>query len=93
MPSVNAKQFMTIIYILGQEKYIYSRDSIRGISLFCVRKDYKMKENNKITIEGTPCLVDWAYENFDIYRDELDTYNFVFKEENNHINLVDFYIN
>jgi len=50
LPRVNAKQFMTIIYILRQEEYIYSRDSIRGISLFCVRKDDKMKENIKTQI-------------------------------------------
>ena len=41
---------MTIIYIFGQEEYIYSRDSIKGISLFRVRKDDKMKENIKTQI-------------------------------------------
>jgi len=41
---------MTIIYIFGQEEYIYSRDSIRGISLFRVRKDDKMKGNIKTQI-------------------------------------------
>lgn len=63
-----------------------------GNEVYRTRQD-AINENNKITIEGTPCLVDWAYENFDIYKSELDTYNFVFEEVDNHINLIDFYIN
>ena len=53
-----------------------------------------MDHNNKIIVpENEKCLAGWADKNFDIYKDELDTYNFVFEEVDNHINLIDFYMN
>lgn len=34
----------------------------------------------------------WFEENFDSFKDELETYNYVFVKENNKISLVDFYV-
>lgn len=74
-------------------KYLWTAGHYKpGNEVYRNRQD-AINENNKITIEGTHCLVDWAYENFDTYKDELATYNFVFEEVDNHINLIDFYIN
>lgn len=75
-------------------KYLWVSGHYASITEIYRNRQDAIDHNNKIIVpENEKCLAGWADKNFDIYKDELDTYNFVFKEENNHINLVDFYIN
>lgn len=74
-------------------KYLWVAGNYEPTSNLYRNRYDSRKKINKIQIpNNNKCYLKWIKENFSKYENDLPTYTYSFKEINNHIYLVDFYI-